>query len=288
MEKNEQSPFWRIPVNALSLRLARTPIRMQHSQSWRIDKINPVHDLIFCLTGAARYRIGDEVVCLEKGEAMLIRARERFRGINIGTGDYTGVAQHFSLDLFGRADLIDQMKLRRKAVLADWSVIEPIVEHYRARAATTSPTLIQHHQFMVMLLAYLDSAFVGWRSDVELLAQQGQLSLQIMLLASKLASDPLLEGGLEDALSAVPYNRDYFRRAFRDRMGMTPQKYLELKRMEYAVHRLGLGQTVKETAAELGYRDPYFFSRMFKHYIGASPSSYRLKRTARGRSQMQP
>jgi AraC-like DNA-binding protein/mannose-6-phosphate isomerase-like protein (cupin superfamily) len=281
MEKNKHNLFYRIPVHALSLRLARTPIRMQHSSSWRIDKVNPVHDLVFCLSGTAQYSIGGESVTLQEGEVMLIQARERFRGVNVGQGEYTGVAQHFTLDLFGRADLIDQMKLRRKVALRSWAVFQPLVHHYREKAATTSPTLVQHHQFMVMLLAFLDNAFVGWREDVELLANQGQLSLQIMLLASKLAADPLEEGGLDDALANVPYNKDYFRRAFRERIGMTPQKYLELKRMEYAVHRLGLGQTVKETAAELGYSDPYFFSRMFKQYIGASPSSYRLRRTAR-------
>jgi AraC-like DNA-binding protein len=285
MEKNEHNPLNRIPVQALSLRLARTPIRMQHASTWRIDKINPVHDLVFCLGGTARYRIGEDNFRLGEGEAMLIRARERFRGVHGGGGDYTGVAQHFSLDLFGRSDLIDQMMLRRSVRLRDWQVLKPLVAHYRAMAATTSPTLVQHHQFMVLLLAFLEQAFVNWREEGELLATQDQLSLQIMLIASRLAADPLAEDGLETALDSVPYNRDYFRRAFRDRIGMTPQKYLELKRMEYAVHRLGLGQSVKETAAELGYSDPYFFSRMFKQYIGASPSSYRLKRTARSKYQ---
>jgi len=283
MEKNEHSPLGRIPVQALSLRLARTPIRMQHGPSWRIDKINPVHDLVFCLTGRAQYRIGEERFTLESGEAMLIRARERFRGLHAGGEVYSGVAQHFSLDLFGRADLIDQMNLHRKVMLRDWGVLQPLVVHYRATAATTSPTLVQHHQFMVMLLAFLEQAFAGWREEGDLLATQGQLSLQIMLIASRLAANPLAEGVLEKALDQVPYNPDYFRRAFRERIGMTPQKYLELKRMEYAVHRLGLGHSVKETAAELGYSDPYFFSRMFKQYIGASPSSYRLKRTARSK-----
>ncbi|KZM47570.1 AraC family transcriptional regulator [Labrenzia sp. OB1] len=283
MEKSEHSPLTRIPVQALSLRLARTPIRMKHAQTWRINKINPVHDLVFCLSGTARYRMGEESFTLSEGEAMLIRGRERFRGVHGGGGDYTGVAQHFTLDLFGRADLIDQMRLQRKVTLRNWPVLQPLIEHYRTMAATTSPTLVQHHQFMVLLLAFLDDAFLGWREEGDLLANQGQLSLQIMLLASRLAAEPLLENGLEKAMEMVPYNRDYFRRAFRERIGMTPQKYLEFKRMEYAVHRLGLGQTVKETAAELGYSDPYFFSRMFKQYIGASPSSYRLKRTARSR-----
>ncbi|MDN3720896.1 hypothetical protein QW131_20990 [Roseibium salinum] len=165
MDKSEHGPLNRIPVQALSLRLARTPIRMQHAQTWRIDKINPVHDLVFCLTGKARYRVGEESFVLHEGEAMLIRARERFHGVHGGGDDYTGVAQHFTLDLFGRADLIDQMHLQRRVKLRDWSVLHPLIVHYRTMAATTSPTLVQHHQFMVLLLAFLDDAFLGWREE---------------------------------------------------------------------------------------------------------------------------
>ena len=47
--------------------------------------------------------------------------------------------------------------------------------------------------------------------------------------------------------------------------------------MEFAASRLGMGLTVKAVAAELGYSDPYYFSRMFKRFIGTSPSTHREK-----------
>ncbi len=110
---------------------------------------------------------------------------------------------------------------------------------------------------------------------------QDALSLHIMLTAARLSADPLSENALEAVMARVPYNADYFRRAFSERIGYTPQKFLEFKRMEKAVHILGTGRSVKETATEVGYGDPYFFSRMFKRYIGASPSSFRLRGTDR-------
>ena len=45
---------------------------------------------------------------------------------------------------------------------------------------------------------------------------------------------------------------------------------------------------VKRVTAELGYSDPYFFSRMFKRYIGSSPSSYRLRRGGMDPERPQP
>lgn len=281
MDESEHFPLSRVPVQALSLRLSRSTIKMQHSSRWKIDKLNPVHDLVICLTGGARYEIMQHQIELAPGDAMLIPAYTRFRGAHAGGEDaYTGIAQHFSLELFGRGDVIAQMQLEPKVRLTNWSALEPLVTHYRESSSTTATTLPQHHQFMVLLLEYLQDAFVDWKSSSDKPESQDQLSLHIMLVASRLSADPL-GSGVEEALANIPYNPDYFRRAFRDRMGMTPQKFRELKRMEFAVNRLAMGVSVKEVAAELGYSDPYFFSRMFKRHIGASPSNFRLKKSER-------
>lgn len=252
---------------------------MQHAASWQIDKRNPVHDLVICLSGSGKYRIGNstEWITLSPGQAMLIPAYTRFRGRH-GGGDeiFTGVAQHFSLELFERGDLIRQLQLRRAVELPNWDVLEPLIRQYRQTNHVSATSLVQHHRFMILLLAYLEEAFKGWTTTAIPLAHQDNLSLEIMVVVSKLTADPL-GGDVDMALAEVPYNPDYFRRAFRDRIGMTPQKFRESKRMEYAADRLGMGLSVKKVAAELGYSDPYYFSRQFKRHIGASPSYYRVK-----------
>lgn len=279
MDKIGYLPLSHIPMRSLSLRLARTTIRMRHPPTWRIDKVNPVHDLVICLTGRGEYRLGEagEPVTLMAGEAMLIPAYVRFRGTH-GGGEalFTGLAQHFSLDLFGRGDIIGQMALRRKVALSDWTALEPLIRQYHDQDTGGAMTLKQHHQFMVILLAFLEDAFLGWQTEEAAPARHDPLSLHIMMVASRLSADPL-GAGMEDMHASVPYNEDYFRRAFRDQIGMTPQKFRDLKRMEFAANRLGQGMTVKAVAAELGYSDPFFFSRMFKRHMGASPSNFRDK-----------
>ncbi|SMY07574.1 helix-turn-helix domain-containing protein [Flavimaricola marinus] len=278
MDKIVDFPLDTIPTQSLNLRLARSPIPMRHTPRWKIDKINPVHDLVVCLSGRGAYQIGGEEVEVSEGDAMLIPAYTRFLGRH-GGGDenYTGVAQHFSLELFSRGDMIQSMSLRRRVRLSDWDSFKSLITLYRDKSSAMTTTLQQHHQFMVILLAFLRDAFVDWRNAPDSDDPQDQLSMQIMLVASRLSTDPL--GNVaEEVLANVPYNADYFRRAFRDRIGMTPQKYRESKRMEFALHRLQMGATVKSVSAELGFRDPYFFSRQFKRHVGASPSRYRAKR----------
>ncbi len=278
MDKNEHSFLSTLPANALSLKLARSPIRMRHSKTWKINKLNPDHDLVICLTGSASYQIDGQEIRIEAGDAMLIPSFRRFRGRHSGQDElYTGIAQHFSLELFGRGDIISKMQLEPLVRLRNWEMLRPLVQHYRDSNSQSMTNLITHHQFMVLLLAYLDQALVGWLTEKDEVQSEDHISLQIMLVSSELSADPQGNDTLQQILDAVPYNKDYFRRAFRDRIGMTPRKFRELKRMEFAVHRLGAGLTVKQVAAELGYTDPYFFSRLFKQYIGTSPSKYRHK-----------
>ncbi|RPE71666.1 AraC family transcriptional regulator [Pacificibacter maritimus] len=278
MDKNELGPFSGIPTHAVGLQLTRSTIKMTHSPTWRVDKSNPVHDLIICLTGAGKYNINGETVILTPGQALLVPAGTRFQGQTHTQDRYTGVAQHFSLTLFGTVDMLSQMSLIQSTPMPNWDVFRPLVQHYHDTAPETSTTLGQHHMFMVILLAYLEAAFLGWHEKA-MGAMDGQdaLSLHIMLAAARLGDDPLAPDALERTLDRAPFNPDYFRRAFRDRIGQTPQKFLESKKMDKAMHALMLGKSVKEVAAEVGYQDAYFFSRMFKRYMGKPPSAYRLK-----------
>lgn len=267
-------------MQSLSMRLARSPIQMLHTPRWRVDKINPDHDLVISLNGGGVYRIGDNEFEISEGEGMLIPAYTRFQGRhNGGDSNYVGLAQHFSLELFKRGDILKSMNLKQSVRLRDWDQLKPMIELYRASGTTMATTLQQHHRFMVILLAFLQDAFVSWKDTPDGQEPQDHLSMQIMTVVARLSSDPLGTGTMvKDALADVSYNQDYFRRAFVERIGMTPQKFRESKRMEFAVHRLQMGVTVKQVSAELGYSDPYFFSRQFKRHIGHSPSHYRTRR----------
>lgn len=44
--------------------------------------------------------------------------------------------------------------------------------------------------------------------------------------------------------------------------------------MERAMHFLEGGLSVAAAAAEVGYADPYYFSRMFKRTLGLSPRDH--------------
>lgn len=72
-----------------------------------------------------------------------------------------------------------------------------------------------------------------------------------------------------------------FARRFKAETGVAPIQYFIHLRMEHACRLLDMSDApVHRVARQLGYDDPYYFSRLFRQVIGVSPSDYRKQ--ARG------
>jgi AraC-like DNA-binding protein len=74
----------------------------------------------------------------------------------------------------------------------------------------------------------------------------------------------------------------YLCRLFRRFERMSPGRFLLRQRMQQAAHLLHeRGWMVKQVAAELGFDDPYHFSRVFKRVHGVAPTHYAASRRGR-------
>ena len=279
MDKSVALGLYGIPADAMRLTMTRSTIKMRHGPNWHVDKRIDQHDLVICLTGSGRYLVNGAEQSLHAGEGMLLPAGSHFIGRRDPGELYTGIAQHFRLELFNEVDILSQMELVPVARFRRWEIVEPVVRYYREIAPDTSTNLIQQHIFMYLLLEFVDAAFVRWREQALLnTAGSDALSLHIMLVAAEISRDPLNEDVVERSFLRRPYNADYMRRAFKEKIGHTPRQFRELKRMEHAMALLATGHTVKQSAARTGYGDPLYFSRLFKRLIGTSPSAYRSSR----------
>jgi AraC-like DNA-binding protein len=68
----------------------------------------------------------------------------------------------------------------------------------------------------------------------------------------------------------------HFSYLFKQQTGYSPMDYFIHLKMQRACTMLSLTQkTVHEIAYEVGYSDPYYFSRIFKKVVGVSPRAYR-------------
>lgn len=90
---------------------------------------------------------------------------------------------------------------------------------------------------------------------------------------------------LDTYLQSFPFSYDYLRKLFKKEVGVTPHKYLNNKRLQTAADMLVYGyldsSNISDIAQMCGYREPLYFSRMFKKKYGMAPSYYmETQRTA--------
>ena len=81
---------------------------------------------------------------------------------------------------------------------------------------------------------------------------------------------------IEEIASLYRMTPEHFIRSFRAAYGTTPQNYRIESRLSKAKNLLDSTTLSVLSISEIcGYRDPYYFSRLFKKHVGKSPSEYR-------------
>ena len=81
---------------------------------------------------------------------------------------------------------------------------------------------------------------------------------------------------LDKYLQSFPFSYDYLRKLFKKELGVTPHKYLTDKRLQTAADMLCYtdSHNIAEISQLCGFREPLYFSRMFKKKYGVAPSYY--------------
>jgi AraC-like DNA-binding protein len=84
---------------------------------------------------------------------------------------------------------------------------------------------------------------------------------------------------LEQLASECNVNNAYLCRLFQRYDHQSPYQYLLRLKMNLAAERLQQpGSLVKQAAEEIGFSDPFHFSRVFKSFLGVSPGAFRRMR----------
>ena len=82
---------------------------------------------------------------------------------------------------------------------------------------------------------------------------------------------------LEEVAEVVQFSPHYFSKLFKERCGKSFIDYVTEVRVERAKELMEKGKSLKEICFHVGYKDPNYFSRVFRRITGFSPTEYRIK-----------
>jgi AraC family transcriptional regulator, arabinose operon regulatory protein len=87
---------------------------------------------------------------------------------------------------------------------------------------------------------------------------------------------------LDDFAGRACLSRSHFSRQFREKTGYAPVDYFIRLKIQRACELLeSTSLPVRAISVQLGYQDPYYFSRIFKTIVGTHPTEYRQLRELR-------
>lgn len=102
-------------------------------------------------------------------------------------------------------------------------------------------------------------------------------------IARELRERPHLARSREDMAGMIGRSPGRFAARFRARWGCPPRHYQIRQRLQRACALLeGSSLKIGAIAAEVGYDNPFYFSRLFRKAFGQSPQAYRARFTAQG------
>ena len=215
------------------------------------------HGFIIKLAGKTEYRLGGNTWLLEAGQVLFVAKGSSYEIQEVSPG-YSYVVNFECTGQWDQAlqklQLPKNFELRSPAdkLYHCWQngeVYNALSALYKILEATQVPLHSQHKGTSRLLEPVLDYI----RDNLT----NPDLELQAL---SKLAD-------VSDA---------YLRRLFKKHCGLSPAGYVLHRRMELAKKLLTeQACTVADVAIAVGYRDPLYFSRLFRRQVGLSPTQYR-------------
>lgn len=222
----------------------------------------PYHVLVYKHSGVSAYQFSDRRVVLSEGEILYIPKGSSYSVTLLSQGESRYITIFFDAEL--------------PALPATLLSLPEILD----------PTLFFRTMLRRWLFGVDPGHFLCYAMFYELLAhlrepesRNTQQDLQRRRIALGIA---YLEQHIFDLDLNIPaiaacagISENYFRRLFQSVYGQSPKQYIQTKRLNQAKALLESGDltTVQDAAAQVGYEDPLYFSRIFRKAFGTPPSA---------------
>ncbi len=130
--------------------------------------------------------------------------------------------------------------------------------------------------FKAEIRSRLYAALIGFWSQAAGRSSKDCANASIVQLEKSLRADPAGRAPIEALAKETGYGHSQLYALFKRELGMSPNDYRQRFRIKQSCRRLiETDRSVTEISFELGFSSSQYFSRVFRKYVGTSPSEYR-------------
>lgn len=224
---------------------------------------HPYWEIVYYTHGSGVISVGEEQVEFEPGDIMCLPPY--IPHYEYSENGYKNI--HFSVrSFYNNTKMIPKFKDNDSRIF--YHILMEIYREFHRKqfnwCSITESMLQVLHQYML-----------SWTS------QERKSSLVEKLenmLVSNIANKSF---SIDKALKDFPISKDHFRRMFIKETGKTPLQYLTERRIAHAVKLLeGTSMQfvkISDIANDVGFEDPFYFSRVFKKVMKISPLEWSKK-----------
>lgn len=245
---------------------------------WKdINYVPNYNKFYFICDGEGWLKIGNEEYYPSKGQLFLMPSDVLQSYSTIPSNTFTKYWCHFTAKT-GCKNLFDFFNIPWFIeVNDDFNYVENIfrqlTECYKKSLETDDIcSLLETKSFLLKLISYYLDKACAKEVEIANTDTSNRINLILDFIENNLHREITI-----DELSHVSFlHPNYLIRFFKYHLGVTPMRYINMRKLEQAKHLLLTSQKpIKEICYETGFCDMSHFSKNFKKYTGFSPVQFR-------------
>lgn len=234
-------------------------------------------EILLVYQGAGIYMIDGKRYTAQKGDIILYNActvHDEYGGSGMNLATYCiGIS---NLQLVNMP-LNHILPAKVSPILSTNDRFDEIYHLFRAIEQESKENQEETASYLMMALITSIKAILQTNGN-ELKNEQSQLAIKIREFIDNNYTEDI---HLTDIAAATNTNAYYFSHQFKAEIGLSPMKYVILRRLGEAQNLLiNTDMTITQISAQVGYNNSNYFQNVFRNALGITPGDYRRKWTS--------
>lgn len=253
----------------------RTLCGISWANHGKLNFSDPFSRLYWLKSGQGAVIYKDKTITLEPGNLYVFPAYKAARYLCPKEMDLYWI--HFKAQLFGCLEIFNLLNWDQQILVPE---NEDMVANFKlffdALKSEETKKLFDADALIRRILGFFAKAEKDYRGE-------SFQNLQRFLPAIAFIEQNLHRTiSLKELTKVVPLQHTYFCDLFTRTVGQSPIEFINKKRIERAQFLMSKqSSSLKEIAEEVGFKDVYYFSRVFKKIVGVAPAHYRVQEKQR-------